>query len=295
MTLLSCTASGELRDELARVVRGGVPLGDVRPEILHSWRASIGAGLQPGCFAPPLDPYERGALDVVRAAVTVADRLRDDLADTDVSVVIADARARVVARRVASDGARRWLDDLRLTPGYVWQVETAGTNALGMAVEERSPTLVTGAEHFADRLVDLSMAAAPFRTPRSGDVAGVVALTCTAAASSSLLLPLARRSAREVEERVAEATPPTAPDAFCRRGASERASLGWDSLTESECRLAWLVAEGLTNRQAAARLFVSHHTVDSHLRHIFRKLDINSRVELAWVVSAQSAGMSAVA
>ena len=57
VTLLSCTASGELRDELARAVGGGVPLGDVRPEILHSWRASIGAGLQPGCFAPPLDPY----------------------------------------------------------------------------------------------------------------------------------------------------------------------------------------------------------------------------------------------
>ena len=276
------------------MVRGGVPLGDVRPEILHSWRASIGAGLQPGCFAPPLDPYERGAVDVVRAAVTVADRLRDDLADTDVSVVIGDPRARVVARRVSSDGAWRWLDELRLTPGYVWQVETAGTNALGMAVEERSPTLVIGAEHFADRLVDLSMAAAPFRTPRwrrrrcRGPHVHRSRLQLAAA-------PPARRSAREVEERVAEATTATAPDAFCRRGASERASLGWDSLTESECRLAWLVAEGLTNRQAAARLFVSHHTVDSHLRHIFRKLDINSRVELAWVVSAQSAGMSAVA
>ena len=94
---------------------------------------------------------------------------------------------------------------------------------------------------------------------------------------------------------MAETTTPTAPDVFCRGGASERASLGWDSLTESECRLAWLVAEGLTNRQAAARLFVSHHTVDSHLRHIFRKLEINSRVELAWVASAQSAGMGAVA
>jgi DNA-binding CsgD family transcriptional regulator len=41
-----------------------------------------------------------------------------------------------------------------------------------------------------------------------------------------------------------------------------------------------LVAQGLTNREVAERLFVSHYTVSGHLRHIFTKLDINSRVEL---------------
>jgi DNA-binding CsgD family transcriptional regulator len=49
-----------------------------------------------------------------------------------------------------------------------------------------------------------------------------------------------------------------------------------------------LVAEGLTNRRVAARLFLSPHTVDSHLRHIFRKLDINSRVDLVRMVMARS-------
>jgi FixJ family two-component response regulator len=39
--------------------------------------------------------------------------------------------------------------------------------------------------------------------------------------------------------------------------------------------------EGLTNREVAERLFVSPHTVNSHLRHVFAKLGINSRVELA--------------
>jgi len=42
-----------------------------------------------------------------------------------------------------------------------------------------------------------------------------------------------------------------------------------------------LVANGLTNREAADRLYVSPHTVNSHLRHVFTKLGINSRVELA--------------
>lgn len=59
---------------------------------------------------------------------------------------------------------------------------------------------------------------------------------------------------------------------------------GWDSLTDTERRVAELVAEGLTNQEAGGRLFVSRHTVDFHLRQIFRKLGITSRVELAGVV-----------
>jgi DNA-binding CsgD family transcriptional regulator/tetratricopeptide (TPR) repeat protein len=56
---------------------------------------------------------------------------------------------------------------------------------------------------------------------------------------------------------------------------------GWAALTTSELAVARLVADGLTNREVADRLFVSPHTVNSHLRHVFTKLGINSRVELA--------------
>jgi DNA-binding CsgD family transcriptional regulator/tetratricopeptide (TPR) repeat protein len=56
---------------------------------------------------------------------------------------------------------------------------------------------------------------------------------------------------------------------------------GWVALTTSEVAVAQLVADGLTNREVADRLFVSPHTVNSHLRHVFAKLGINSRVELA--------------
>jgi DNA-binding CsgD family transcriptional regulator len=52
-------------------------------------------------------------------------------------------------------------------------------------------------------------------------------------------------------------------------------------MTAAELAVAQLVAEGLTNREVAERLFVSPHTVSSHLRHVFLKLGINSRVELA--------------
>jgi transcriptional regulator of acetoin/glycerol metabolism len=68
---------------------------------------------------------------------------------------------------------------------------------------------------------------------------------------------------------------------------------GWSSLTETERTVADLVAEGRTNAEAAARLFLSPHTIDFHLRQVFRKLDIGSRVELTRLVltrAAQSAG-----
>ncbi|TLW92186.1 helix-turn-helix transcriptional regulator [Saccharomonospora piscinae] len=58
-----------------------------------------------------------------------------------------------------------------------------------------------------------------------------------------------------------------------RRGAS--------GLSPQQERIAQLVAEGATNKEIAARLFISHRTVDHHLRNIFAKLDVRSRVELA--------------
>ena len=64
---------------------------------------------------------------------------------------------------------------------------------------------------------------------------------------------------------------------------------GWDSLTPTERSIALIVAEGVTNREAAARLYLSRHTVDYHLRQIFRKLDVASRVELTRLVVARAA------
>lgn len=60
-----------------------------------------------------------------------------------------------------------------------------------------------------------------------------------------------------------------------------RAATGWGSLTEAERITALLVAEGLPNPAIASRLFVSRHTVESHLKHAYAKLGISSRVELA--------------
>jgi DNA-binding CsgD family transcriptional regulator len=70
---------------------------------------------------------------------------------------------------------------------------------------------------------------------------------------------------------------------------SVRRPYGWESLTETEATVTELVARGLTNREVGERLFVSRHTVDFHLRSIFRKLDISSRVNLTRIVMERRA------
>ena len=62
-----------------------------------------------------------------------------------------------------------------------------------------------------------------------------------------------------------------------RRG---RPKTGWDSLTPTESSVVQQVAEGLRNRDVANRLFMSRRTVETHLTHIFGKLEISSRTEL---------------
>ena len=86
--------------------------------------------------------------------------------------------------------------------------------------------------------------------------------------------------------------PPPAPQA--RRAAppldtiGARPVSGWESLTGTERAASELVAQGLNNRQVANRMYISVHTVAFHMRQIFRKLKIGSRVELARIVVQQS-------
>jgi DNA-binding CsgD family transcriptional regulator len=56
---------------------------------------------------------------------------------------------------------------------------------------------------------------------------------------------------------------------------------GWAALSEREREVALLVRKGLINRHIASRLGISAHTVNFHLRKIFHKLGLASRVELA--------------
>ena len=71
--------------------------------------------------------------------------------------------------------------------------------------------------------------------------------------------------------------------AYAQRGRGERKrpTSGWGSLTPTEREVVRLVSEGLPNKDIAARLFISSRTVESHLTHVYTKLGLTSRVQLA--------------
>ena len=67
---------------------------------------------------------------------------------------------------------------------------------------------------------------------------------------------------------------------------SDRPATGWEALTSAEAAVAQLAAEGKTDREIAETLFISPHTVNTHLRHIFDKLGVNSRISLTKMAEA---------
>ncbi len=321
----------------------------------------------------PFDPDVDAEGLLVRAARPVLDQLASDLAGTRVAVLLTNERGQVVDRRASDPELVALLDHIGLAPGYVYAEDAVGTNGMGTALAQRSPVAVEGEEHFADALTSVACAGAPITDPGSGRALGVVDLTSLAAEGSWLMLPLAARAAREIEQRLvddnrlserlliqrflqerrgakgplvvlSEATMITnaaadrlvepqdepilrecanrlareepggvtelglcggtrvairsepvveagstvgavlrlTPIGDGRPAGSSRgyARFGWESLTDTERSVVDLVAEGLTNREAGERLFLSHHTVGFHLRSIYRKLGVSSRVDL---------------
>jgi transcriptional regulator of acetoin/glycerol metabolism/DNA-binding CsgD family transcriptional regulator len=365
-----------LRAALDALLRDGEPPTRVRDSIWESWRRCATSGLSPHRFSVPhADAVDRDSL-LVRAARPVLDSLVDDLASTDVGLVLTDRRGDILDRWVPERSLGIQFDRVDLAPGGVFAESAIGTNGIGTAIAERKPTMVLGNEHFADALTALACAAAPIVDPRTGRVLGVVDLTSWARTASALMLPLARRAAHEIEARLlddtglaqrtmlkrflrersggkhpilvangevvitntaAERLVRPEDEALLRSRAAEimagapadaveivlsngstvvlryepildggvavgvvmhlvdgtsranRPVLGLAGLTDAERSIADLVAQGLTNRQIADRVFVSRHTVDFHLRSIFRKVDVTSRIALTRLIVVQAA------
>jgi transcriptional regulator of acetoin/glycerol metabolism/DNA-binding CsgD family transcriptional regulator len=368
----------QVRRTLEGFARDGVLDGGVRVDITESWQRSLMAGLAPDRLDVPCDDEFDPDGALVRAARPVLDSLGDDLGNTGVCAILADGGGLVLERHVEREFTTA-LDRISLAPGSVFAERTVGTNAIGTAVEQGALVFVNGWEHFADAFTGWTCAGVPVNDPRSGRLLGVLDLTCRAHDASPLMLPFARRAAKEIELRLVDQlgmverlavrrflqlrrhtrgafvfaygdrmiTNAAAdrwigpedeillwPLVTCTRqhrqpqvaavelrngqsvvlhgepvfegaellgvlvrvdpahdqstGRSARSrqgpAFGWESLTEAERSVIDLVSSGLTNREIGARLFVSRHTVDFHLRSVYRKLAVTSRVELARLV-----------
>ena len=94
-----------------------------------------------------------------------------------------------------------------------------------------------------------------------------------------------KRSAREAVEAALAGFEEIGAAGWAEKARGELGRIGGrqreEGLTPAERRVAKLVAEGKTNREVAAALFLGEGTVETHLSHVYAKLGIRSRTELA--------------
>jgi DNA-binding CsgD family transcriptional regulator len=103
-----------------------------------------------------------------------------------------------------------------------------------------------------------------------------------------------KRGAREAIEAALQAFEAIGADGWAATARGELGRIGGrtreEGLTTAERRVAALVAEGRTNREVAAALFLGERTVETHLSHVYAKLGLRSRAELARVYRPDSEG-----
>ena len=94
-----------------------------------------------------------------------------------------------------------------------------------------------------------------------------------------------KRAARDAIEQALSAFEQLGAAGWAEKARTERGRIGGrirqHGLTAAERRVAALAAQGQTNREVAAALFLSERTVESHLSHVYAKLGVRSRTELA--------------
>jgi DNA-binding CsgD family transcriptional regulator len=214
--------------------------------------------------------------------------------------------AAVVAEMAAMEDVTSWKRlQLEDPTAAAWAVRAA-LDAGERPVAERSarcadelaadnpelPSLIAAADHARGLLtgdVDVLLSAAtahrrPWARARATEDVGVMVSNRNDPAAARLHLDRALNAYEELgaEHDVARVRSllRTMGVRHCHWRRRERPVSGWDSLTETERAVSDLVAQGLTNRKAAEQMFLSPHTIDFHLRQIFRKLQIDSRVDL---------------
>jgi DNA-binding CsgD family transcriptional regulator len=197
------------------------------------------------------------------------------------------ARARLAlgnpdgARR-AADYAEAWASAIQLPMATVWagrataSVELASGAAplaaeRGLAAAAAADDLGTPVEAALSRLL------AGRALAEAGEAEAATVELLRAAESFAACGAIRHRDEADRELRKLGQT-------VYRRSAAGAGAAGLDSLTARELQLARLVVDRKTNPEIAADLFLSQKTVETHLRNIFRKVGVSSRVELARAV-----------
>ena len=174
----------------------------VRQPISYSWQRSKSLKVRPDQLDLPFVREPNLDCPLVAAAEPVLRQLADGLVDEPVSVILTSADGVILTRITASRRLDRTLDAVQLIPGYSYSEEFAGTNGIGTTLETRQPTLVTGAEHYADCLGQLACAGVPITHPMSGALVGALDLTGWVEDGGPLLATLAKSATAQIEGRL---------------------------------------------------------------------------------------------
>ncbi|MCJ0874563.1 SpoIIE family protein phosphatase [Streptomyces sp. AP-93] len=176
----------------------------VRNPILNSWLRCRLLGLSPDQTELPyrddFDPDSR----LVRAAGPVLDQLQSRFSGSRMNISVADANGTVLQRRFGEPSLARSLPPIQSVPGFVFAERFAGTNGIGLALAERGPIQVYGAEHFAERAQANACCAIPIHDQISGRIAGVLCFGYPHAYEHPALAVLLRRAAATIERRLTQ-------------------------------------------------------------------------------------------
>ncbi|WP_370284052.1 sigma-54-dependent Fis family transcriptional regulator [Ramlibacter sp. WS9] len=154
---------------------------------------------------PDFQPMMRSDLTVARErnqrlfthAAPVMEMLFEQIVDTESMIVLADAQGTIL-HSVGDDRLLERAGKVALSPGANWAEHSKGTNAIGTALFEESPTVVHGGEHFIHANSFLTCSAAPIFDPR-GNMLGVLDVTGDQRSYHQHTMGLVRMSARMIE------------------------------------------------------------------------------------------------
>ncbi|MER7395801.1 GAF domain-containing protein, partial [Streptomyces sp. NPDC000151] len=170
-------------------------MAEIAPRLRASWQRSERYGVP----ADEVQPVYLSSMDTDSLLYTcgqeVLQQLRTTLAGEPVSFMLTDSEGLVLSRLCNDAAMARSLDRVHLAPGFYFAERNAGTNGLGLALADRTPSLVRADEHYCTGLRCYTCAAVPVLDPLTGQVAGTVNLTTWSQSSPALLLALAQAAA----------------------------------------------------------------------------------------------------
>ena len=181
------------RVKLHQLQHGGAP--EVPRRLLASWQRSEDYGVPPDGVEPVFTGTDNVESLFVECGNEVLLDLHRTLADEPVSMMLTDSDGVVLSRMSGDHALLRALDHVHLAPGFAYSERTVGTNGLGLALADRTPTLVRADQHYAASLCTFTCAAVPVLDDSTGRLEGCVNLTTWSESSSGLLLALARSAA----------------------------------------------------------------------------------------------------